>query len=185
MKTLLLAVTCLALSGAGKTFHSKEEALVVAYGKAEVERTPHYWSEVQRKEVARLAGIKKIGGMHAEYQPKSKSGKIIAGRSVWFDTRIVRSKPQTIMMIVDAEQRIEEIVVCNFSEPLDYKPVDRWYAQFEGKRLDSDLKLKKGIHGVSGATLTSRATTAAVREMLAAHAVAHPIPKKQKGKDQK
>ena len=185
MKTLLLVVACLTLSGAGKTFHTKEEALVVAYGKAEIARTPHYWSKAQRKEVASLAGVKKVSGTHAEYQPKSKSGKIIAGRSVWFDTRIVRSKPQTIMMIVDAKQRIEKIVVCNFSEPLDYKPVDRWYAQFEGKVLDGDLKLKKGIHGVSGATLTSRATTAAVREMLAAHAVAHPIPKKQKEKNPK
>lgn len=182
MKTLVLALVCLSLPGTGKTFHTREEALTIAYGKAEVVRTPHYWTKQERAKISALAGIQKASGTHAEYQSTTKSGKVIAGRSVWFDTRKVRSKAQTIMLIIDAEQRVEKIVVCAFDEPLDYKPVDRWYQQFEGKRLDKNLQLKKSIHGVSGATLTSRATTAAVREMLAAHAIAHPSKvKKKKG----
>ena len=185
MKSLLLAIVCLALTGPGKTFHTREEALVLAFAKADAQRTPHYWTKEQRSQLAELAKVKKVGGMHAEYQAKSKDGKVIAGRSVWFDTRIVRSKPQTIMLVIDAKQSIEEIVVCSFDEPLDYKPVDRWYAQFEGRQLDDDLQLKKGIHGVSGATLTSRATTAAVREILAAYAVAHPVIKKIDKEDKK
>lgn len=181
MKTLLLALTCMALSGPGKTFHSQEEALALAFGKAEIQRTPHYWTKVERAALQELAGAKKVDGTHAEYQVKTKQGKVIAGRSVWFDTRLVRSKPQTIMLIIDAEHRVEKLVLCSFDEPLDFKPVDRWYKQFEGRQLNDDLQLKKGIHGVSGATLTSRATTAAVREVLAAHATAHPsLSKKNK-----
>ncbi|MDA0666854.1 MAG: FMN-binding protein [Planctomycetota bacterium] len=175
MKTLLFALVYLALSGPGKTFHSQEEALVLAFGKAEVQRTPHYWTKVERTALGELAGTKKVGGTHAKFQAKTKQGKVVAGRSVWFDTRMVRSKPQTIMLIIDAEQRVEKLVVCSFDEPLDYKPVARWYEQFEGRQLNDELQLKKGIHGVSGATLTSRATTAAVREVLAAHATAHPV----------
>lgn len=185
MKMLLLALACVALSGPGKTFHSQEEAFVLAFGKAEVQRTQHYWTKTERAALGELAGAKKVGGTHAEYQSKTKQGKVVAGRSVWFDTRMVRSKPQTIMLIIDAEQRVEKLVVCSFAEPLDYKPVARWYKQFEGRQLNDDLQLKKGIHGVSGATLTSRATTAAVREVLAAHASAHPSAKKKTGTGEK
>jgi major membrane immunogen (membrane-anchored lipoprotein) len=39
-------------------------------------------------------------------------------------------------------------------------------------QLDDELQLAKEIHGVSGATLTGRSTTAAVRELLAAAQVA-------------
>jgi len=180
MKTLLLAISLLAFSGAGKTFHSQEEALTLAFGKAKIQRTPHYWTQDQRANLMELSGAKKVSSTHTEFQAKDKSGKVVQGRSVWFDTRMVRSKTQTIMLIVDAQNRIEQLTLCSFHEPLDYKPVDRWYAQFEGHPLDDDLHLKKAIHGVSGATLTSRATTAAVREIMAAHAIAHPVKAKKK-----
>ena len=184
MKTLLLALTCLALSGPSKTFHTQEEALALAFGKADVKRTTHYWTKPERAALLELAGAKKVGGTHAEFQAKTKQGKVMAGRSVWFDTRMVRSKPQSIMLIIDKDQRIEKLVVCSFHEPFEYKPVARWYEQFEGRQLNDDLHLKKDIHGVSGATLTARATTAAVREVLAAHATAHP-PKKKKVTEKK
>ena len=36
--------------------------------------------------------------------------------------------------------------------------------------LDRDLALERGIHGITGATLTARAVTQAVRRTLAIHA---------------
>ena len=67
-------------------------------------------------------------------------------------------------------------------EPEEYLPRPSWYAQFIGKRLDDDLRLKRGIKGVTGATLTARATTDAARRLLALHAVAFPeVPEPPQG----
>ncbi|MHC4823298.1 MAG: FMN-binding protein [Planctomycetota bacterium] len=182
MKVFFLCVTWIALAGGpGKLFHTQEQALQLAFGeKTEVRSTTHYWTKEQRAMLAELAGVEKVRGTQVEYRRAAKKGKVQPGYSVWFDTRIVRSKVQTLMVVVDEAGHVRDLVVCNFAEPLDYKPVDRWYAQFEGRRLDEELQLKKGIHGVSGATLTARSTTAAVREVLAAHAVAHPPANQEK-----
>lgn len=186
MKTLLFACATLAFAaGPGKVFHTQDQALGLAFGKAEVNRTTHYWSEEERDRLIELSGSKDVGLTHIEFEQVLKKGKTDDGRRVWFDTRLVRSKQQTVMIIVDKNLTIEKLVVCSFDEPLDFKPVDRWYAQFEGKKLDDKLKLKKSIHGVSGATMTARATTAAVREMLAADIVARtpaPSPAKPDGR---
>jgi len=62
----------------------------------------------------------------------------------------------------------------SFLEPPDYIPREAWYRQFEGRGLDPDLDLKRAIRPVTGATLTARATTSAVRRVLALHRVIHP-----------
>ena len=63
----------------------------------------------------------------------------------------------------------------HFAEPKDYLPRAKWYAQFVGCKLDGRLRLKRGIKGVTGATLTARATTGAARRMLALHQVLEEI----------
>ena len=62
---------------------------------------------------------------------------------------------------------VDRIEVLAFREPPDYLPRDAWYQQFAGRGLDPQLELKRGIRGVTGATLTARATTGAVRRVLA------------------
>jgi hypothetical protein len=65
--------------------------------------------------------------------------------------------------------RVKAIDVLSFDEPEDYLPGERWFRQFEGRALDDELSLKGSIRGVTGATLSSRSITAAVRRILAIH----------------
>ena len=64
---------------------------------------------------------------------------------------------------------ILDVVLCKFKEPVRYKPSEKWLKQFDGKKLNEDLRLKRGIDGISGATLTARATVSSVRTILAAY----------------
>ena len=64
---------------------------------------------------------------------------------------------------------VGRIEVISFDEPEEYIPRSVWYEQFDGESLDDDLRLARGIDGVTGATLTARATTNAVRRVLAVH----------------
>jgi Na+-translocating ferredoxin:NAD+ oxidoreductase RnfG subunit len=60
---------------------------------------------------------------------------------------------------------------------MEYLPKPKWHESFAGRRLDDELQLKKGIHSVTGATMTARATVAAAREVLAVHqALNEPAP---------
>jgi hypothetical protein len=66
---------------------------------------------------------------------------------------------------------VRRIEVLAFREPEDYLPRAAWYGQFLDRELGDGLALKRDIRGVAGATLTARATTDAVRRVLALHRV--------------
>jgi Na+-translocating ferredoxin:NAD+ oxidoreductase RnfG subunit len=76
------------------------------------------------------------------------------------------------MVVIDPSGAVRRVEVVSFREPLDYVPREGWYRQFDGEELDDDLQLKRDIRPVTGATLTARATTDAVRRVLAIHQVA-------------
>ena len=75
------------------------------------------------------------------------------------------------MVVLDADGTVRRVEVVTFREPLEYMPRDGWYEQYDGQELDDDLTLKREIRPVTGATLTARATTEAVRRVLAIHKV--------------
>jgi len=89
----------------------------------------------------------------------------------YLDTHLVRTAPETLLIVVDEAGRVRRVEVLAFDEPREYLPPPRWLAQFEGRPLDPDLQLKRSIRTLSGATLSSRAATAAVRRALAVHRV--------------
>jgi Na+-translocating ferredoxin:NAD+ oxidoreductase RnfG subunit len=69
--------------------------------------------------------------------------------------------------MLDADGKMKRIEVVAFLEPPEYQPSERWYDQFAGKKLEQNLRLSGEIHPVTGATLTAKATTEAVRRVLA------------------
>jgi Na+-translocating ferredoxin:NAD+ oxidoreductase RnfG subunit len=75
------------------------------------------------------------------------------------------------MVVIGPEGEVRSLRVLAFHEPLEYKPTNRWYRQFENKSIDSPLRLGGDVHGVVGATLSARATTRGVRRALAFYEV--------------
>lgn len=153
---------------AGKVFLTLEEALELAFPKAEVERTRAFLSEEEERRVAELADRDYEGRVVVPYVAR-KEGKVVG--TAYFDTHEVRTKRETLMVVVDPEGKVRRIELLAFGEPTDYIPVAAWYGQFPGRRLDDQLELQRGIRGVSGATMTAEATTSAVRSVLALHQV--------------
>ncbi|MDP7062672.1 MAG: FMN-binding protein [Planctomycetota bacterium] len=179
MKTALCFLLLSAVAaGPAKTFFTHEQALSTAFGEqVETSKKTHYWSKEQRARLAELAGVQDADDVlayHAAYSAKAVQSKLtkVNGDTAWFDKRIVRTKGQEIMLVIDDQGVIQDLMVCSFDEPIKYKPSAKWYAQFKGKKLDDKLQLKQDIHGISGATLTARSTTKAARELLAAAQVA-------------
>lgn len=148
-----------------KSFLTQEEALRLAFPKgAAVTRKTAFLSEADRAEVARRSGGAPPPGLVA-YYTATRDGKD-AG-TAYFDTHIVRTLPETILVAVDPKGAIARIEVLSFSEPEEYLPRGAWYGQFPGRTLGDELSEKKGIRAVTGATITVRVTVEAARRVLA------------------
>ena len=145
-----------------------DEALRLAFPGAEVARRTAYLTQEQVRRARALAGVEVPSALVTYYQAKR------AGRpagTAYFDTHRVRTLPETLMIVVDPQGKVARMEVISFREPEEYLPRGVWYEQFRGRSLDRDLQLKRDIHPVTGATLTARATTDAVRRVLALHQV--------------
>ncbi len=153
---------------------TKEEALALAFPKCEIERTTHVLTKEQREHAEELAGEELAGAVVHAYVGR-RDGEPVG--TAWFDVHVVRSKKESLMVVVGRDHRIARLELLAFAEPTEYVPRPSWYAQFLGRELDDELRLKRGIKGVTGATLTARATTAAVRRLLAVHETLFPRPK--------
>lgn len=162
-----------ASAGGGKVFLTLDEALKLAFPDCEVSKTTTYLDEAQRKRAEKLAKGKIERGVVHAYVAR-KEGKLVG--TAYFDAHEVRTKKEVLMFVVTPKDTIRRVELLSFAEPLEYVPNGKWYAQFLGRALDDELSLKRGIRGVSGATLTARATTEAARRALALHAVVGEAP---------
>jgi FMN-binding domain len=160
----------LAAARAGaKVFLTQEEALKLAFPGAAIERRNAFLTPEQQKAARKLSGDEELPSALVSYYTGTKDGRLLG--TAYFDTHIVRTMPETIMVVVGPAGAIARIEVLSFSEPEEYLPKAHWYEQFQGKPLDDELSMKRGIRAVTGATLTARATTEAARRVLALHEV--------------
>ena len=169
-RLVVAAAASLAAAVAGaKVLLTPEEALKLAFPGATIERKTAYLTEAQQKAAQKLSGDEELPSALVPYWVGSNDGHLVG--TAYTDTHTVRTMPETIMVVVDPAGAISRIEVLAFSEPEEYLPKAHWYEQFQGKPLDDELSMKRGIRAVTGATLTARATTDAARRVLALHKV--------------
>lgn len=155
-----------------KVFLTVDEALQLAFGEARTERGTVYLTEAQCARVKELAGEDLHSALVHPYVARDAEGAVLG--TAYFDTHRVRTLEECLMVVVAADGKVRRVELCSFDEPPEYVPRGSWYGQFLGHALDDELQLKRGIRGVTGATLTARATTSAVRRVLALDAVIGP-----------
>lgn len=177
----MLAAFVAADAASARVLLTVDEALALAFPAAEIERGTIYLTPQQLDRAETLAGQKPGSAIVHPYVAR-KGGAVIG--TAYFDVHVVRTLAETVMVTVDPAGRIGRIEVLSFDEPPEYLPRAAWYRQFEGRRLDAELDLRRAIRPVAGATLTARATTDAARRVLALHRViaeAAPAPAGESG----
>lgn len=162
----------LALAGAlgahGRVLLSVNEALELAFPGARVERGTVFLTEAESARAAETAGTPLASAIVHPYTA-FRDGELVG--TAYFDTHVVRTLEETVMVVIDPEGSVARVEVLSFDEPPDYLPRAEWYRQFEGRSLDPELELRRAIRPVTGATLTARATAECVRRVLAVHRV--------------
>jgi hypothetical protein len=168
----VVAVFLVALSArtAGTTvFLAKDEALALAFPGAErIEDRVVILTDEQKAQIEKLARAPLESQLWTVYV--GWKGGEVQGYAI-IDTHVVRTLPETFMVVLEPSGTVRRVDILAFHEPPDYLPTERWVGQFKGRALDDDLKLNAGIQGITGATLSATAMTAGVRRALALFAV--------------
>lgn len=164
MHVLTGSLVGLCLVAPAKVFCTRDAALTAFFPGAEIKRETVYLESDQRKRIEQFAGTALSGDILYRY--RAEVDGVVQGVA-FMDAHRVRTLPETLMVALKADGTVKGLRVMVFNEPQEYRCPQKWYQQFIGRKLDGDLALKKGIDGMTGATLTARATTQCVRRVLA------------------
>ena len=164
---LVLAFAAVANAAGAEVFASKREALEQAFpGADSIERHTLVLDDAQARAIEKRAHGE-LESRLATIHTAMRDGRVVGYAII--DVHTVRTFPEAFLVVLDPTGRVASTRILAFYEPPEYRPPERWLAQFEERRLEPSLSLGGSIHGIAGATLSSRAVTNGVRRALALH----------------
>lgn len=170
-----LALLAIAVSGVSAQVHmTREEALRQYFPGLAVERKTIFLTEEQAGQI-RMRGRAKVDSRLVTYYVGRGPGGVSG--YAFFETEVVRTMPETYMVVVNPDSTVRAVEILAFYEPEDYLPPRRWLDFFREQSLKGDLWLKRGIPPIVGATLSAQSLTDGVRRILAIYEIAVPKEK--------
>jgi hypothetical protein len=158
-----------ALAAQARVFMTQQQALASAFPQgAKVERQTYFLHPNEVNSARKESGVDFSDRMIVRYTA-SAEGRLLG--HAYFDTHMVRTLPETVMIVVTPDGKVGRVELLSFDEPPDYQPKPRWIDQLRGKKLDDDLSLKRAIRPMTGATLSGRAIVNASRKVLSLHRI--------------
>jgi hypothetical protein len=150
---------------------TQSDALALAFPGATLERKEHFLTDAQREQIQKLAEVEVRSKYLVSYE--ARIDKALQGVA-FFDTHLVRTQPETLMVAISPRGVIVRIEVVQFREPQEYAAPERWTRQLVGQTLGPRLSLKAEVKPLSGASLTAQAMVDASRRALAEFQVLYP-----------
>jgi hypothetical protein len=167
---LLSLLSGTSMMSVGEVFYSKEEAFELAFGKdAQIENLPVFLTDEQTAEVEKMAHAKLGGQLFTFYEGHNKNGQLLGYAAI--ESKTVRTQPETLLIVLSPNGELVKTEILAFHEPPEYKPSSAWFATLLHKPV-SQLKLDQGVDGISGATLSVRASLEGIRKAIAVYQVA-------------
>lgn len=152
----------------GKIYYSKNEAMELAFGKdATIEMLSLFPNENEISQIEKLARVKMESALFTFYVGK-KEGKLLGFAAI--ENHVVRTKPETLLVILSPEGKVTGIHTLAFHEPPEYQPPQRWYQQLYQRPLEK-LSFNEDIQGITGATLSTRSALNITRKVLAIYQI--------------
>ena len=162
-----LLILGVALTASARVVLPLEDFIALLSPGAAAEADTQYLSDAQKSAVEKAAGSALSGKVI--HRRKVMAGERLVGW-VYLDRHRVRTLPETVAIAIGPDGKVLRTEVLAFSEPQNYKPRSAWLRLFDTKDAKVLPKYKHDIDGMTGATLTGRAVTDAVRRALVVHA---------------
>jgi hypothetical protein len=155
--------------GAAIVFYARDEALRLAFPDADrAEPRDFFLTPEQRSEIETRAKAPLESNLLTVYVGHQQG--TVVGYAI-FDTHVVRTLPETFLIVLTPDGTVAATHVLAFYEPPEYLPGEHWLEQFVGKGAADDLHIGRGIAAITGSTLSSRAVAGGIRRALAIYAV--------------
>ncbi len=152
----------------GKIYYSKKEAMILAFGEgATVEMLSLFPTDKEKHRIEQLAKVKLKSSFFTFYVGK-QDDRILGYAAI--ESHTVRSKPETLLIVLDADGELKAMHTLAFHEPPEYQPPQRWFEQLYGK-LINQLSFSADIQAITGATISTRAAMQSARKVLAIYQV--------------
>lgn len=162
--TLLFVSLAISIAEA-KVYLTQQQALELAFGRGvDIQRETLFLEEGQVEKIERLAGSRLESRVVVYYVGMERSEPV---GYAFFVTDTVRTMPAVMMVVLNPNATVRFVEMLAFYEPEDYRPHPRWLKLFEKRPLEDNLVLHRDIPNMTGATLTARTVTNAVRRSLA------------------
>lgn len=165
---LLLAGPVVAAPQEVTVFLKEEEAVRLAFPEADsIQRTVLKGEGPLRSHLQQALGTKGITVWEEEYPfYAARAGGAIVGRAVVVE-EVGKHRPITFLVATGPEGRVRRVEVLVYRESRGGEiRQERFLRQYAGKRRGDPLRPDREVRGITGATLSVRATTRAVRKAL-------------------
>ena len=153
-----------------KVYMTRDKALSVAFAEADrVEKKVVFLTEGQVKKIESLAKSELESKLYTFYV--GKKGPETLGYAV-IDTHVLRTKTETLMLVINPDGTLRQVEILAFFEPEDYMPATNWLNLFRDEPLNGSLWIGRDIPNMTGATITSNSLVKSVRRVMAVFEVA-------------
>ncbi len=136
-------------------------ALETQFPGASIRRTAVYLKPEERADLERQLGFRLEGRFHTFYVA-TRAGQTLGYAT--FDTHRVRTKEETLFVVIAPDGSVRHVEVISFFEPQEYLAPPRWLQLFQGRR--DGLQPGVDLPAISGATMTTHAVARTVRKVL-------------------
>lgn len=152
-----------------KVFYAREQMFDLAFPEADdVEPVDFFLTTEQRDAIQSLASSEIERDFMTIYVGR-RDGDVIG--YALLDTHLVRTLPETFLIVLGPDGTVASTYVMAFHEPLEYMPHERWLALLHDRELDEEFRIGRGVVGLTGSTLSAHAVLGSVRRAMAAHRV--------------
>lgn len=150
-----------------QVFMDKEEALKTAFPDAtRVDHKTVFFTDEERDNLRKLAKATWGERLYTYYM--GYQGDTLMGFAV-IDTHVVRTKTETVLVVMSPDGKIEKIQLLAFYEPTEYMAHPGWIQKLVGKTIADPIQLRRDVDTITGATISSDAITTMTRKVLAFH----------------
>lgn len=161
---ILLVSLALPAAVQARVYTTPEQALEQAFGKNYEKKRLHLYP-AQKEAIEKKIGRDVKSRLYTVYVGFD-ANKRPTGYG-FFHTERVRTKEQTLFIVVTPDEKIRDVVLISFYEPDDYAPTDRWLKLLLGKSKSDALTPGVDLPAISGATLTTRSSADTAKLSLA------------------
>jgi Na+-translocating ferredoxin:NAD+ oxidoreductase RnfG subunit len=131
-------------------------------------------TDAQRQRLALLINGR-VSETEVTFWVGTRGGRVVGYATVL--NVIGKEQPITFMVAVSPDGAVIGVQVMTYRESQGSEiRSKRFLEQFAGKMLTAPLKMGRDVHGISGASLSSRSTAYAVKKALALVAVVYGTP---------